>query len=272
MKKILLYLLNIAVLSMVFSCIFRKDIVKKIPDKSSDYKVVRNSDVFINSIHQSMEFESVKISSKINIDNGSFVPQLNATLYIENNKKIWANITALFGIAGACGVVTPDGIKGYEKLNKTYIDSDFGYINKLLGVGFIDYGVLQKLLTGRTFIPIDISDFFLSKNDYGYKLSSSKPHEIFSGDKYYSYNIDMYYDSSLNLTKVELIDDNSKNSLEVNYSDWLEVNGEKFPQNIVIAIKNRRIDYIFIENTSFNFTKMNTPYSVPSNYTKIEIQ
>jgi len=271
MKKILFYLLNISVLFMIFSCISRKNTLKKISDKSFDYKIIKKTDNLIKNIYQSMEFEAVKISSKVNIDNGSFVPQLNATLYIENNKKIWTNITALFGIAGACGVATPNGIKGYEKFNKTYIDSDFEYINKLLGVGFIDYEVLQNLLIGHTFIPID-SNFILSKNDYGYKLSSSKAHEIFSENRYYSYDVNMYYDLDLHLTKVVLKDNYSENGLEVDYFDRFEVNGESFPRSIVFTIKNRKTDYIFIENTNFNFTKMSTPYSVPPNYTKIEIQ
>jgi len=272
MKKISFYLLSIVALLMVFSCISRKNTLKKISDKGSHYSEVKLSDMFIKSISLPMKFEAVKISSKVNIDNGSFIPQLDAILYIENNQKIWTNITALFGIAGLRGIATPDGIKGYEKLNKTYIDSDFGYINKLLGVSFIDYIALQKLLTGRTFIPIDVSDFSLSKNDFGYKLSSARAYKIFSNGIYHAYNVSMHYDLSLNLNSVELMNDYSKNSLKVDYFNWIEIDGENFPKNIVITIKDKRIDYIFIENTNFNFTRMSTPYSVPSNYTKIEIK
>ena len=42
--------------------------------------------------------------------------------------------------------ITPAGIKAYEKINKTYIDSNFDYINNLLKVNFIDYSALQNLL------------------------------------------------------------------------------------------------------------------------------
>ena len=49
--------------------------------------------------------------------------------------------------------ITPAGIKAYEKINKTYIDSNFDYINNLLKVNFIDYSALQNLLLGKTFIP-----------------------------------------------------------------------------------------------------------------------
>jgi len=272
MKHMKFYLLNIIILFMIFSCVSRKNIAKKDKDNNLEYKIVKNSTKFIENICEPMKFDAVKISSKINVDNGSFIPQLSAVFYIENNKKIWTNITTLFGIAGLRGIATPEGVKGYEKLNKTYIDSDFGYINNLLGVDFIDYDALQKLLTGRTFIPVNMLNFILSENEFGYKLSSPKAQEIFSGNKSYSYNVNMYYDLSLNLTGVELIDDNSKNKMEVSYSDWREINGEKFPKSIVITIKNKKTEYIFIENTNFNFTKMSTPYSVPPNYTKIEVQ
>src|SRR5690606_13386839 len=54
---------------------------------------------------------------------------------------------------------TPAGIKAYEKIEKTYIDGDFSYFNRMLNVDFIDYDKLQNLLLGRIFIDLKPSDF-----------------------------------------------------------------------------------------------------------------
>ena len=59
--------------------------------------------------------------------------------------------------------ITPAGIKAYEKINKTYIDSNFDYINNLLKVNFIDYSALQNLLLGKTFIPVNEKDYTFCK-------------------------------------------------------------------------------------------------------------
>lgn len=104
--------------------------------------VVNSNKAFFDKILKKDDFESIKISSKIDAETGQFVPTLDATFYIENNQKVWINLQALF-INMARGIATPSGIKGYEKVNKTYIDSDFSYINNLLKVNFIDYNSLQ---------------------------------------------------------------------------------------------------------------------------------
>ena len=62
-----------------------------------------------------------------------------------------------------------------KKINRTYIDSDFTYLNNLLGVNFINYQALQNLLTGRTFVPVNDKDFTLTQNAQGYNLKSIKP-------------------------------------------------------------------------------------------------
>ena len=71
---------------------------------------------------------------------------------------------------------------------------------------------------------------------------------------------------------MQINDAKSDNQLEINYSDWISANNENFPKNVKIIIKNKKTDQILIENTTFDFSRMDTPYSVPSNYTKKEIK
>src|SRR5690606_37736954 len=87
---------------------------------------------------------------------------------------VWMNIIAVFLNVGR-GIATADGIRGYEKWNKTYIESDFSYLNNLLQVNFIDFSSLQNLLIGKTFFPIDEKNFKVTKNTSGYQLDSYKP-------------------------------------------------------------------------------------------------
>ncbi|WP_407510824.1 DUF4292 domain-containing protein [Elizabethkingia anophelis] len=267
MKNPILYILVAASLA---SCASR-NIAKETAPKNT-HESIKDNASFFSHIQQPSAFDAVKISSKINIENGKFIPQLNAVFYIENNKKVWANITALLGLTGARGVATPEGIKGYEKINRTYIDSDFTYLNNLLGVNFINYQALQNLLTGRTFVPVNDKDFTLTQNAQGYNLKSVKPQEVTVDGKVSSYNVSIDYDSGFRLNKMQINDAKSDNQLEINYSDWVSANNENFPKNVKIIIKNKKTDQILIENTTFDFSRMDTPYSVPSNYTKKEIK
>lgn len=233
--------------------------------------VVNSNKAFFDKILKKDDFESIKISSKIDAETGQFVPTLDATFYIENNQKVWINLQALF-INMARGIATPSGIKGYEKVNKTYIDSDFSYINNLLKVNFIDYNSLQNLLLGKTFVPVNENDYSLTPNEQGFVLNSIKNQIFETNGKKSEYKISLDYDKELDLKKVFLEDLTSKNTLEINYDNFENIGSQKLPKNVKIIIKGQKTDQIFIENTKFDFLKMETPFSIPANYTKTIIK
>ncbi|MDY3362439.1 DUF4292 domain-containing protein [Riemerella anatipestifer] len=263
-----LWLLGIAVLMLV-SCKTQQN-VPSTPPVSTNKKIEKDQ-VFFNNILRESAFKNLKISSKIKVDNGSPIPTLDALVYIENQKKVWINLSALF-FNVARGVATPEGVKGYEKYNKTYIDSDFSYLNRLLNVNFIDYSALQNLLVGRTFVPIKDGDFDLTKNAQGYHLTSAKNQKITVDGKVNEYKMELDYDTMFNLSRVKLSDAKTPDYLEVFYTNWDNFEGNYLPKNVKIIIKAKKTDQIFIENTKFDSSTMDTPYTVPSNYTKKEIK
>ncbi|SHK36567.1 DUF4292 domain-containing protein [Epilithonimonas mollis] len=237
----------------------------------STIKPIENNAQFFSAIAKQSSFDAVKINSKIDAKTGSFIPTLDAVIYIENGQKIWMNLTAVI-LQAARGVATPDGVKGYYKLDKTYIDSDFSYLNKLLNVNFIDYNALQNLLLGRTFLPVSDENYKLTQNAQGFNLSSKQTQKITENGKTTEYNIALDYDKDLNLNYVILSNPQSDEQLEITYSNREILNNESFPKSVKIIIKAKKTDEILIENTKFDFSRMETTYSVPANYTKKEIK
>ncbi|MGU3377202.1 DUF4292 domain-containing protein [Chryseobacterium sp. M5A1_1a] len=232
---------------------------------------VRNKLTFYEHVLIPPKFEQIKIDSRVRVETGSFIPTLDATIYIENDKKVWMNLRALF-INVARGIATPDGIKGQDKTSKTYIDSDFDYLNNLLNVNFIDYKSLEKILLGRTFVKINDSQFTLTQNAQGYQMTSNVNQKIVTDEKTREYKIILQYDTNYDLLSVNLKDVLSPDELEISYSDWNEYNEIRLPQNVKIIIKGSKSSQILLENTKFDFSRMETPYSVPSSYKKIEIK
>lgn len=226
---------------------------------------------FFSAVQKKSQFQQVKINSKIDAETGAFVPTIDAAIYIENSKKVWMNMSVLFANV-ARGIATPEGIKGYEKWNKTYIESDFSYLNNLLNVNFINYDALQNLLVGKTFIPVNEKDFVLTKNAQGYTLTSAKNQKVTVNGSTSEYLVKMNYDENFDLQDVLLKDATTADNLEVQYSNWTDVGSERFPRNVKIIIKGQKNGQILLENTKFDFAKMETPYSVPSNYTKKTIK
>ncbi|MFC3160567.1 DUF4292 domain-containing protein [Chryseobacterium arachidis] len=238
---------------------------------ADDGKNVADRLDFYQRIYIHPEFTSLKINSKITADNIRVSP-LDAVIYIETDKKIWSRIDFLFFNA-ARAMITPEGIKAMDKYNKNYIDSDFDYLNNLLNVNFIDYKNLEKLLLGRTFFTLSNRNARIVKNSDGYLLESISNIKILTENIERDYKITMQYSDDFDLTKVYLKDAKSNDSMEITYSDWeLQPNNVKLPKNVKIIIKGSKSSQILIENTKFDFSRMDTPYSVPSSYKKIEIK
>ncbi|KUJ50325.1 DUF4292 domain-containing protein [Chryseobacterium sp. JAH] len=226
---------------------------------------------FYENIYIHPEFKQIKINSKITADNIRVSP-LDATIYIENDKKIWSNINFLFFNA-ARAIITPEGIKAVDKYNKNFIDSDFEYLNNLLNINFIDYKTLEKLLLGRTFLLVSNRNSSITKNEEGYELSSITNQKIVTNGVEREYKLNMRYSNDYNLIYVKLQDVKSDDAVEIVYDQWGSFeNNLRLPQSVKIIIKGSKSSQILLENTKFGFTKMETPYSVPANYKKIEIK
>lgn len=232
---------------------------------------VRDKLTFYEHVLIPPKFDQIKINSKVNVETGSFVPTLEAVIYIENDKKVWMNLSVLF-INAARGLATPEGVKGFDRTSKSYIDSDFEYLNHLLNVNFIDYKSLEKILMGRTFVKVNDSQFNLTKNAQGYQLVSSVNQKIVTGEKTREYKISLQYDENYDLLSVQLKDVLSPDQLEISYSNWEQYNEIRLPKNVKIIIKGSKTSQILLENTKFDFSKMEVGYSVPANYKKIEIK
>ena len=180
-------------------------------------------------------------------------------------------MTAIFLNVGR-GIATPEGIKGYEKLNKTYIESDFTYLNSLLNVDFIDFNAFQNLLLGKTFIPVNNKDFKLTKNAQGYVLTSVKNLSFQSNGDVSEYSATLSYNDQMDLENVALKKIDAPDELEVSYANWEKFENTALPKNVKIMIKGSKNSQIILENTKFDSSKMEAPYTVPNNYTKTEIK
>ncbi|MCX8532012.1 DUF4292 domain-containing protein [Chryseobacterium luquanense] len=247
--------------------------VEKSDDKNDpkNAKNIQDRLTFYEKILLHPKFEHVKINSKITASDLRVSP-LDATIYIENDKKTWANIS-FWGINAARAIITPEGIKAIDKYNKNYIDSDFDYLNNFLNVNFIDYKTLEKLLMGRTFMHITNSNSNIVKNNEGYQLTSITNQKIVTDDVVREYKVEMQYTDDFNLNWVKLQDVKSNDAIEIVYENWETFPNEiKLPKNVKIIIKGSKSSQILLENTKFDFSRMETPYSVPANYKKIDIK
>ncbi len=233
-------------------------------------KVENKNLVYANAIQQlssKAKINQIKILSTIDAQLSRFVPPIDATIYIENDKKIWMNLSSLF-LPVARGMAEPNSVKAYEKINRTYIDSDYAYLNQLLKVDFINYNNLQSILLGKLFLKIDLlNDVFEKKENYT-KISVKQPLKMTVNKKTSMYQVFVSFNQQNQLQSILLQNKEKAHSFEIQYSNWVNLELLEMPKNVKIIINTEKKEQILIENTKFDFSKINTPYEVPNNYKK----
>jgi hypothetical protein len=103
-------------------------------------------------------------------------------------------------------------------------------------------------------------------------MASLVNQKIVKEEKTTEYKVMLYYANNYDLSKVQIQDVNSPDELEISYTNWEAFNEMRLPKNVKIILKGTKNGEILLENTNFESSKMATPYSVPNNYTKIEIR
>lgn len=227
---------------------------------------VAKSELVIKSIlAQKPQFVHLSIQSKINADIDGNRVGLNGKIYIRDGKKIWINVSK-FGINAARALITPEGFKAYEKLDKTYIDGDFTYFNHLLKVDFIDYSRMQNLLLGRIFVDLKPKDFQLEIENGNYVLNYLDNEKLEQKPKAGKYIQTYTFDPDFRLIQALLKDPTSKMELTVDYQNWTKVGVQYFPKNVKVLVKDNKTQKVDLEYNNFTFEESSTPFEIPSGY------
>lgn len=221
---------------------------------------------FLKEINnQKPVFKHLTIQSKIDADIDGTRVGLNGKIYIKNKEKIWVN-TSKLGLTAARALITPEGFKAYEKLNRTYIDGDFSYFNQLLKVDFINYDKLQNLMLGRLFVDIHPKDFELNQQDGKYVLSYKENEALLKHPKAGKYFQVYSFDNNFRLSSAVLKDPDSDMELSIEYTNWMSVGPQFFPKNVKVLVKDKKTQKVELEYNNFTFEESPTPFEIPSGY------
>lgn len=226
---------------------------------------IKTAALINNVLAQKPTFNHLNIQSKIQTDIDGNSASLTGRIYVQNGKKIWVNISK-FGINGARALITPTGIKAYEKIEKTYIDGDFSYFNRMLNVDFINYDKLQNLLLGRIFMDLNPTEFKSEIINNQYVLTHKENTFLENKPQVGKYVQTYVIGPDFYLREVIIKDPSRKMELSINYSNWVKVGTQVFPKNVKVIVKDKKTQKVELEYNNFTFEQISTPFEIPSGY------
>lgn len=206
------------------------------------------------------EFEYLTSKAKFKFDHDDKRVSATANFRIKKDSIIWVSVTPGLGLEVARVLVNRNHVFVLDKLNKKYYEYDFGELSAQYGFDF-SFDLIQSVILGNLTEPYN--NQALERSDAYFSYQSKKG----------QYNFNNFIGAkSHKLEKVEVLDDSTKNTISVNYRDFVMVDQEVFPNEISAVIDyeselrpNTEIDISYnklvIEQIPLSF-----PFKVPSRY------
>jgi len=217
---------------------------------------------------------SVKFSAKMEVEKKE--TSINGQLRIHRDSAIWISFTAL-GLEAARILITQDSVKFLNRIDNTFLTTDYSFINDNLNSGF-DFDMLQSLLIGNDLSYYENDKFKGNIDEMKYRLNTVGRHKLKkfvrnSADEKKILVQNLWIEpESGKITQVhmkELGKDNKK--LEARYDVFEDVNGQKFPTSLEVSIKAEKDIRITL---NFGKPKLDEallmPFSIPGKYHRIE--
>ncbi len=208
------------------------------------------------------EFEYLSAKAKFSFDDGKKSVSANANFRIKKDSLIWMSFSPGLGIEVARALITTENIFILDKLKKEYYEYSYQELSAKYDFDF-NFQMIQSVILGNLVEPYQKQR--VEKMDNYFMYTASKG--VYSYQNYIG-------TSTMKLEKVQVFDEDTRNAISVNYSDFIFVNSQIFPNEISAVIDyearnkpNTEVDISYskmvIEDGPISF-----PYSVPSKYEK----
>ena len=134
----------LAVFLLLFSVVFSQGCQKKsVPQTSAP--VLTNTKM---AVAQPVEFKYLSSKGKVQFEGQDNKISSAINLRISKDSAIWVSVVPGLGIEAARAIFTPDSIKILNRLQKTYIATDYRYLKRAFNID-ADFVTLQALLLGN---------------------------------------------------------------------------------------------------------------------------
>jgi hypothetical protein len=204
-------------------------------------------------------FEYMSAKAKFKFENDGKKVSATANFRIRKDSVIWISISG-FGVEGARVFIDTAHVRVLDRLNKQYYEYTFEELSEEYDFDF-NFQMIQSVILGNLIEPYKKQKVDKMENYFTY--TASKGVYLFRN---------FIGSRTMKLEKVQVVDGNTKNTISVNYSDFILVDNQVFPNEISAVIDYEASDKPNTEiNISYNkmeieYSPLSFPYAVPGKY------
>lgn len=250
-------LLILLLLSTAMACKTKKAIVK-----TPDVPVVpvanrKKAENLVLLKAKDIPFNTLSMKGKVSLDMNGNVNNVNITIRIQKDQKIWASITAIAGIEVARALITPDSVLLRNNLQSLAVKKPFSYLNSFTNKQ-VTFKMLQAILTGNTIAEFTNDQAELNSNGGVFTASGTQGELAFR----------VLFNTLMKTGELNMNEVRAAKALKVVYSDYQQVTDALFPS----VIKINSLSGIKKTNLAFDFSKiernvqLDYPFTLPKRF------
>lgn len=224
----------------------------------SDLKPQR---IIENHYDNDLDFKTMSGRVKIDYSDGESSQGVTVSLRVKKDEIIW--LSAPLSVVKI--MITPDRVQFYNKLNNTYFDGDFSYLEELLGTE-LDFQMVQNLLLGQAILNLKDQKYYAATVSDQYQLKPVRQSNAYK-------TLFLLEPSNFKMTLQQISQPSALRMLSIMYKNYQKVYGKVLPNQIEIkAVDKEHSNQIDIEYNNIVFDReLNFPFSIPSGFKPVEL-
>lgn len=210
---------------------------------------------------EEIDFEYLQARGKMTLKDGEKERDVKAVIRVRKDSVIWMNFTVI-GVQGGRALVNQDSITIISNVDKEYYVFDYNELSKRYNFE-INYHVIQSALLGNLLLPRKEEDEVEQSGLTFLLKQTSGPVEV----------LNYISATSLKIQKVEFKENDTHNTMSINYANFQQVANRQFPHNGTISLLYKSPTGLLNTSIVFEFVKVELgdkelkfPFNIPKRY------
>lgn len=210
---------------------------------------------------EAIDFEYLHGKGRMVLKDGNKEREVKANIRVRKDSVIWMNFTVI-GVQGGRALINRDSITIINNVSNEYFVFDYKELSKKFNLE-INYDVIQSAMLGNLLLPRAVEDT-VERKTASYLLNQR------SG----TVDVLNYISATtMKIQKVELKENNTHNSLVINYANFQPLDTKLFPYDGTISLFYKAPAGLLNTTIIFEYNKVEVgdkelrfPFNIPKKY------
>jgi hypothetical protein len=212
---------------------------------------------------QDIQFEYFHGKARMVLRDANKEREVKANIRVRKDSVIWMTFSVI-GVQGGKALINKDSITIVSNVDKEYYVFEYEELSKRYNFK-IDYEIIQSAMLGNLLFPRKEDDVIIEESSMFLLKQHANTVDI----------VNYVNAASMKVEKIDMKENNTNNSLVINYSNFQPVQDRLFPYNGTISLFYKTMAGVLNTTVIFEYNKaevgdkeLKFPFNIPKRYVR----